>query len=293
MIRSVKMAAVCLGLAGFSYTGTAQERERDATLSAEEDQNQLRIRSEQVVDLINGEIEPDAILSEAFLQALPVPQVKAFSNSLTSQYGQAVAVETFNPIGDTRAVLDVRFERAIARGGIEIAPDEDNRISGLRFTSIDPVATDDDSAEKISAELNALPGEVSAYFGPIGQDGTAPAISIQPDKQMPLGSAFKLYVLATLAQDIAEGTRSWSDVVELQSKSFPSGRMQDWPQGSPTTLHTLAVMMISISDNTATDELVRVLGRDRILEVMAETGHPSPELNDPFMTTRELFLLKG
>ena len=38
--------------------------------------------------------------------------------------------------------------------------------------------------------------------------------------------------------------------------SLPSGITQSWPAGSPVTLQTLATLMISISDNTATDTLV-------------------------------------
>jgi len=68
--------------------------------------------------------------------------------------------------------------------------------------------------------------------------------------------------------------------------------LQDWPKGAPMTLHTLASLMISISDNTATDQLIKVLGRARILRLMKDSGHTDPAANDPFLTTRELFVLK-
>jgi beta-lactamase class A len=68
--------------------------------------------------------------------------------------------------------------------------------------------------------------------------------------------------------------------------------LQDWPEGSPVTLHTLASLMISISDNTATDQLIAVLGKARILKLMKDSGHSDPGANDPFLTTRELFVLK-
>ncbi|MEM6429227.1 MAG: serine hydrolase, partial [Deinococcota bacterium] len=50
------------------------------------------------------------------------------------------------------------------------------------------------------------------------------------------------------------------------------------------TLETLATLMISISDNTATDALIDILGRDTL---EARTTH-----NKPFLTTREAFSLK-
>jgi beta-lactamase class A len=66
--------------------------------------------------------------------------------------------------------------------------------------------------------------------------------------------------------------------------SLPSGMLQGWPAGSPLTLHTLASLMISISDNTATDLLMRVVGRDAVETALGIA---------PALTTRELFVLKA
>jgi beta-lactamase class A len=51
--------------------------------------------------------------------------------------------------------------------------------------------------------------------------------------------------------------------------------------------------MISISDNTATDQLIDVLGRERVLKLMRDTGHSAPHHNDPLLTTLDLFELKA
>ena len=51
---------------------------------------------------------------------------------------------------------------------------------------------------------------------------------------------------------------------------------QDWPKGAPVTLHTLATLMISISDNTATDQLIAIVGRDAIAEELRASGHAEP-----------------
>lgn len=48
----------------------------------------------------------------------------------------------------------------------------------------------------------------------------------------------------------------------LGEKSLPGGILQNWPKGAPLTLHTLAGLMISQSDNTAADTLLEILGRD-------------------------------
>ena len=54
--------------------------------------------------------------------------------------------------------------------------------------------------------------------------------------------------------------------------------------GAPITIHTLASLMISESDNTATDALIDLVTRNSV-----ETISPR---NRPFMTTREFFQLK-
>ena len=288
MIRNAALAFTIAGLLAAGQPVIAQDNPAPVPAATEVEQGDLRSRSEQVVALINGEIEPSEIFTDGFLAAVPPSQLANISQQLTTQFGAALSVEGVYPINETRAGLQIRMERAIAKGGIAIDPDNDNRISELLFQEFEPV---DDTPEKIEADLNALPGEVSAYFAPLN-GGTA-VISISPERQMAFGSTIKLYVLAALAQDVAAGKRSWGDVISLNVKSFPSGAMQDWPQGAPVTLQTLASMMISISDNTATDQLIALLGKERMAQILSDSGHSAADLNVPILTTRELFLLKG
>ncbi|WP_181814772.1 serine hydrolase [Sphingomonas aracearum] len=105
---------------------------------------------------------------------------------------------------------------------------------------------------------------------------------------MPLGSGFKLWVLGALAEQIAAGRHKWSDVVPLGTPSLPSGMLQNWPKGAPVTVQTLATLMISISDNTATDTLIGLVGRDAI-DAHARAGG----LSVPVLTTREAFAIKA
>lgn len=115
------------------------------------------------------------------------------------------------------------------------------------------------------------------------------------DREMAIGSAFKLYVLSELVREVGARQRKWTDVVPLDGKiaSLSSGMLQSWPGGSPVTLHTLANMMISISDNIAADELLMTPGRQRVEAILPATGHSKPELNVPFLRTLEMFKLKG
>ena len=275
--------AVLLALPGLA----AAQEPASATATT---QTPLEDRSAQVVALFNGKVDPAALFTDAFLTAVPAAQIAAVSAGITAQLGPAVGVESLSPRDGTRAAIVIRFERGTATGGLAIDPAQANRINELRFTQLDPLAPEGDTPDKIAADLAALPGMVNAWFAPL--DGGAPVIGIGADKSLALGSTFKLYVLAALAQDVKAGRRKWSDVVPLTEKSYPGGQMQNWPQGAPVTLHTLASLMISISDNTATDQLIQILGRPRILKLMRDSGHSNPAANDPFLTTRELFILK-
>jgi beta-lactamase class A len=72
----------------------------------------------------------------------------------------------------------------------------------------------------------------------------------------------------------------------------PSSELSEWPRASPVTLHTLALKMIWISDNTATDHLLYLLGRKRVEEQLAAMGHADPAVNRPLLFTREMVVIR-
>ena len=83
--------------------------------------------------------------------------------------------------------------------------------------------------------------------------------------------------LDALRAEIDGKKRSWKDVVELvpEHRSLPSGILQGWPDHAPMTVYGLAGLMISISDNTATDALLTLVGCNaRITASLALGGRP-------------------
>ena len=137
-----------------------------------------------------------------------------------------------------------------------------------------------------------LGGRVS--FMAMNLDGASVIGSLDPSYRLPVGSTFKIYVLGELVRSIRQKERKWTDVIRLDStwQSLPSGRLHTWPHGSPLTLHSLAAMMISESDNTATDALIRLLDPARVASQMSAMGNDRPDLNVPFLTTLQAFKLK-
>ena len=151
------------------------------------------------------------------------------------------------------------------------------------------------AAEQVPAlfgEIVGLPGEVSLAAARLEETGPANFLTQKAERPLAIGSAFKLFVLAELVREVKAGERRWSDVVPLGSTSLPSGLLQDWPEGSPITLHSLAALMISRSDNSAADTLLAVLGREKVEALLPALGVAAPALNRPFLSTREAFILK-
>ncbi len=237
------------------------------------------------------------LFAPTFRNAVPDAQLTAIFRQYWSQGGAVVSVETTSRRGPLEGVFMLVFEKGIQVPvkGIAVAAEPPHLITGLLLGLPEPVKQAMDLAA-VSESFAALPGSVSFMAGRAGTDGRIEILGgHQADQPLGLGSAFKLFVLGRLAADIEAGDRSWSDVVELdpRAKSLPSGISQAWPERSPVTLHTLATLMISVSDNTATDMLVHVLGRDRVAAFQTDMGHGRASLNDPFLTTRELFVIKS
>jgi beta-lactamase class A len=162
-----------------------------------------------------------------------------------------------------------------------------------------PAAAPAHAAEPTSAqagtlfgEIVGLPGEVSLAAARLEEGGPAYFLTQKSERPLAIGSAFKLFVLAELVRQVRSGERRWSDVVPLGAASLPSGLLQDWPKGSPLTLHSLAALMVSRSDNSAADTLLAVLGRDKVEALLPELGVAAPSRNRPFLATREAFVLK-
>src|SRR5690606_27757886 len=137
--------------------------------------------------------------------------------------------------------------------------------------------------DAVLADFQTLPGQVSLI---VVTDGGVLA-AVNADTPLAVGSAFKLAILAALKDQVAAGMRSWGDVIVLEEQdvSLPTGILQNWPPGTPMTVQALATLMISISDNTATDALLRAAGRAAVERYATR--------NVPLLSTREAFVLKA
>ncbi len=244
-------------------------------------------RASDIVEVMEGEAVYTEVFDESFTSRVSQEQFSAIFAQAERQYGPLVGLDSIEPTSSTAANIAIRFERGFAYAAFNLAGKPPYRVAGIIVNNTGPA---DDSADKLLADIRALPGEASILITPL--DGGEPVLSYNADRHLGIGSAFKLYILSTLARQVAAGQRSWSDVVPIATSGQTSGASRAWPDGAPVTLHTLATLMISVSDNTATDNLLSAAGRGAVEAEVAASGHSDPALLVPFMATREMIALK-
>ncbi len=221
----------------------------------------------------------NAMFTEEFLKTVTEKRLHEIISFYQNEVGSFTRVET----------LKEGYKLHFAKGTVpaSLTINEKNLISGLWFGV--PEKSEDSFAEIIEA-FKKSPDRTSVYVlrykvpaaAEAGQSAANQGLeSLQPEvvvelnaeQPMGIGSAFKLYLLKAIEDDVAAGRRSWSDIIELREdwKSFPSGILQDWHPGSRHSLETLAGLMISISDNTATDHIFNLLGVETVRKYLPET----------------------
>jgi hypothetical protein len=148
---------------------------------------------------------------------------------------------------------------------------------------------------KIDHAIAALGPDVGLLAARVSRDGTCrPVHRVAAAVPRPIGSQFKLFVLGALAKQIAAGRISWDQTLTVEDamKSLGNGQgsLQYAAAGTKVSVEEAATKMISISDNTAADMLIGLVGRDAVeAQVRQWTDHASA--NEPFLTTKEMFRL--
>lgn len=269
----------------------AAKKIKPVPVSAATISSPLNNRIEQLNQLLKGQMEPEEFFTAGFLNAVPPAQFKQIVADVITEHGQPLKVVQIDREGAETANVKVEFEKSIATVKIAIEAATPYKVNGLLLSGF---TAKNDSVEKIATDFAALSGTNGYMLAEIGDDSTIKTIAAKnSDRQFAIGSTFKLYILAELANQVRAGQRKWSDVVPLAHRSFSSQGTNKWPLNSPATLHSLASWMISVSDNSATDTLLFALGRDIVERRLASIGHSNPDKTLPFLSTVEAFALKA
>ncbi len=252
----------------------------------------------------------EAHFGTKFLSAVPPA---SFNSVLANLRLQAPVRITSLDAGTAPTGLVADIVSGTARFGLAMSVDPSGLIDGLQVSPEPPLPPAPTSWAGLDAQVRSLAPDVSFEASTVsapgsgssmltsttstpssGAPGTCHAVNaIAPATARPLGSTFKLYVLATVANEIRSGRLSWGQEVALTSslRSLPSGLTQIEPAGTRFTVSELAQLMISGSDNTAADRLAALVGRTS-LEAQVATTSAHASLDRPFLRTRELFVLK-
>lgn len=261
--------------------------------AAEADAGPLAQRVKQVGEQVSAEPnKPEALFHADFLKAVPTAQLVGILKQYHAQGGAVTATTRTASKGEYGAEYRFTTENgSVFPVKIAVDPAPPHLITSLWFGLMQPAVK---GPQEIVEKLKALPGRVSFALWRLDGEKPGPLYELEPDRELAIGSTFKLYVLGAFLAGIDHGSWDWHHVASLQEKwkSWPGGALQDWPEWSPVTLHTLAAQMISISDNTATDHLLFLMGRDKVEQVLEPMGHSKPALDVPFLSTREMLRIK-
>lgn len=131
--------------------------------------------------------------------------------------------------------------------------------------------------EKIIQEGEALGGSIGVAV--VHSNGAS--FEHNGDRQYGAASTVKIPIMAELYQQIDRGERSLQDPYTLsdEDRAIGSGVMLELGSGMVFTLEDLIYLMISISDNTATNLLIDRAGMDNVNRLMKSLGMESSTLS--------------
>lgn len=124
---------------------------------------------------------------------------------------------------------------------------------------------------KILEQVMAAPGHVSIYYRPL--DGGC-ALHHNENEPLIAASVIKIPIMIEAFRRFEEGSLSPDDIHILrEEEKMPScGALNRMHAGLQVSLHDLVELMIVLSDNTATNILIDLLGIENINNTMQEMG---------------------
>lgn len=255
-----------------------------------------------IIDVVNRGASPltpgelEAHFDEVFLRASGHDQTIELLAGTARDDAPLTFLEVSPDTSDKSVLALVEGTRSRLTIGINVGA-ANGKITGLQFLRpIAAVAPPEPlrTWEAITDELQQIAPRAQLLVAEVVGGTCLPLQHLAAERALALGSSSSLYVLAELARQVEEGQLDWSSTLTVKEelKSLPAGELQTVAAGTELRLGEVAEKMFTLSDNTATDHLLALLGRENVESVLAATGHSAPELNVPFLTTRELFLFR-
>ena len=135
--------------------------------------------------------------------------------------------------------------------------------------------------------LTQLGGRTACVAIGLEQDGTRELASLNPHEIFPAASLAKVPILVALAQKLSQPDSfySWETRLEVpaEARVASDGVLTDLSAALRPTIQDVAHLMITISDNTASNMLLDLLGLETINATMRELGLANTRLERRFI----------
>lgn len=132
---------------------------------------------------------------------------------------------------------------------------------------------------QLAAAASHAPGRVGIAIEDLATGLTS---GVNASASLPAASTIKIPVMVEVFKQMERGTLALNTVVHLEDRDrdWGWGDMANARTGTARTVDQLLWLMIAHSDNTATNMLIREVGRKRINATMASLGLRSTHLGD-------------
>lgn len=126
--------------------------------------------------------------------------------------------------------------------------------------------------EEIYRLLAEMKGTAGLYIHVLDTDEV---MEVNPLHVFPSASVIKIPMLALLLKDVQEGKVDWNAKRSIAPANLVSGTgiLYELDPYYQPTIATLAKLMIVLSDNTATNEIMDIVGMDRVNDFCREQGY--------------------
>ncbi len=131
---------------------------------------------------------------------------------------------------------------------------------------------------EIMKRLDMLPGKIGFYYRNLV---TGEEMSRNPDEPMLAASVIKLFIMAEAYRQIADGILDKDlEVTVRREDCVPScGALNMMHDGIKVTVEDLYTLMIILSDNSATNYMIDILGLENIQNNIRALGYTHTQLN--------------
>ena len=137
-------------------------------------------------------------------------------------------------------------------------------------------------AQHTEHRLDEIEAACSGVFGFYARDlRTGRTIARRADESFPTASLIKTAIMVELERQVGNGTLAMGQELELRAEDKVAGSslLRGMSAGIRLPLRDWAFLMMQVSDNTATNVLIDLVGLERVNATMRAEGFPSIRLN--------------